>query len=141
MNVKEYFADKKYGFYVLLSSMLLSLITMIVYAASFGRTRYMSWAAFAVLLVGIVLAAVLIVFKFQRFAPALMFVVTLVALMLFIYYIYFFVSSVMTGIQFSGFPPEFFATVIFFALSLVTSIVSIFTPLTDKKDKKEEANG
>ncbi len=136
MNVREYFAEKKYGFYVLLSSMLLSLITMIVYAASYGQTRYMSWAAFAILLVGIVLAAVLIVFRLYRFAPAVMLVTTLISLLLFIYYIYFFISSVLTGIQFSGFPPEFWASVIFFALSLVVSIVSVFTPLVDKKEEK-----
>lgn len=136
MNVKEYFTDKKYGFYILLSSMLLSLITMIVYAASYGQTRYMSWAAFVVLLVGIILAAALIVLKLYRFAPAVMLVTTLISLLLFIYYIYFFISSVLTGIQFSGFPPEFWASVVFFALSLVVSIVSVFTPLTDKKEER-----
>ncbi len=135
--LKEYFSDKKYGFYVTLACMLLSVITSVVYVSIYSSTRFMSWAAFAFILVGVVLTAGLIAFKQYRFAPALMLATNFVGLLFYVYYIYFFVSSVMVGIQFSGFPPEFIINVIFFVLMLVASVVCVFMPQADEKQEKE----
>ena len=42
------------------------------------------------------------------------------------YDIYFYISSVATGIQFSGFPLEFFVNAVLYGLSLVLSIACVF---------------
>lgn len=134
MSVKEYLKDKRYGFYFVLVTMLLSLITMIVYAVGYSKTRYMSWGAFAIILIGVVLVAILLALKLYSLAPAVLLTTNFVALLMFVYYIYFFISSVMTGIQFSGFPPEFIATTTFFVLMLVASIITVFVPIAKKTE-------
>lgn len=133
--MKEYFSDKKYGFFVTLGAMLLSLITAVVYVSIYGKTRFMSWAAFAIILVGVVGAAALIVFKLYRYAPALLLVANFVGLLLYAYYIYFFISSVAVGIQFSGFPPSFFANIVFFALTLTASVACTFMAQVKREEK------
>ena len=117
--------------------MLLSVITSVVYVSIYSSTRFMSWAAFAFILVGVVLTAGLIAFKLYRYAPALMLVTNFLGLLFFVYYIYFFVSSVAVGIQFSGFPPEFFVNIVFFVLMLVASVACVFMPQTEEKQAKE----
>lgn len=131
--MKEYFADKKPGFYVTLAAALISIITLIVYAVGYGSSRYMSWAAFWFILIGIVVAAALVALRLYRFAPAALFAANTLALCFFIYYIYYFVSSVVYGIQFSSFPPEFVSSVVMFVLAIVSSIVAIFMKQTDGK--------
>lgn len=133
IDMKEYFADKKTGFYVTLAAALISIITLIVYAVGYGRTRYMSWEAFWIVLIGIVVAAALVALKLYRFAPAVLFGANTLALCFFAYHIYFFVSSVVYGIQFSAFPPEFIASVVMFVLAIISSIVAIFMKQTDGK--------
>lgn len=135
--LKEYFSDKKYGFYVVLGTMLMSIITMIVYVAGYSKTRYMSWVAFALLIIACVITAALLVFKMYKLAPAALLACNFLSLLCFIYYIYFFVSSVMTGIQFSAFPPEFMATVIFYGITLVSSVACVFMPMVKDKEESE----
>ena len=48
------------------------------------------------------------------------------SLLFYVYYIYFYISSVVTGIQFSGFPLEFYVNVVLYAASLVLSIACVF---------------
>ena len=128
-----YFSDKKYGFFVTLCLTLLAIVTAIVYATTYGDTRYMAWPAFFILLIGAAVAIALIVFKQYRFAPSVLLCAVFVALLLFIYHIYFFISSVLVGIQYSAFPPEFIANVVLLAVSLVISVVNIFLPQAEEK--------
>ncbi len=125
-KIKEFFSDKGTGFYVTLAGVLLSLVTAIVYAVSYGSTRFMNWAGFVFLLAGAILAIVLIVIKQVNWAPAAVALGSFLGLLFFIYGIYFYVSVVMVGIQANAFDPSFFACVILFALSLVAGIVSVF---------------
>lgn len=130
--MKEMFQNKPKGFYALLGCMALSLVTVIVYASIYASTRYISWTGFWTMLAGIVVSAVLVVCKLQRFAPSVLLVTNFVALLYHVYYIYFFISSVVTGIQFSGFPPEFFVNFVLFGLTLVMSIACVFLPVEEE---------
>ena len=131
--IKQFLKDKAYGFYATMITFVLSILTAIVYGVGFGSTVYMSWAAFALLFVGIVVAVIFIAIKQMHIATELLLVANLLSFLLFVYNIYFFVSSVLTGIQFSGFPPQFFAVVIFYGLTLVASVACVFMPMAKKE--------
>ena len=134
--MKGFFADKKAGFYVTLIAALISIVTLIVYVVGYGQTRYMSWEAFWCILIGVAAAGASVGLGIYRFAPAVLFAANTLAVCFFIYHIYFFVSSVVYGIQFSAFPPEFILSVVMFLLSVVSSIVAIFMKQTDGKGGK-----
>lgn len=124
--MKNFVANKPLGFRVTLFTMALSLVTALVYLAIYSSSRYMSWQAFGIMVVGVVLSAVLIALKQERFAPSALLVCDFLSLLFYVYYIYFYISSVVTGIQFSGFPLEFFVNIVFYAASLVLSIACVF---------------
>ncbi len=126
--MKDLLANKKYGFFVTLALMLLSVVTMIVYASIYGGTRFMSWAGFWVVLAGVVVAAALILVKQERWVPALLLATNFIGFLLYVYYIYFHVSVILVGIQSAGFPPEFFVNVVFFVITLVVSVANIYLP-------------
>ena len=130
--MKKRFQNKAPGFKVLLGAIAASAVTSAVYAAIYASTRFMSWAAFAFLLGGAAAGLCLVLFGLERFAPAALLVTSLVALMLHVYYIYFFISSVVTGIQFSGFPLDFYVNFVLYGITLVLSIVSVFMPVEEK---------
>lgn len=133
MNIKEYFSNKKYGFYVTLAAILLTVVTLIIYASVYGSTVFMAPATIAFLAIGIVGSIVLIVFKLYRFAPAVLLGASVLGLCFSIYYLYNYIASAVYGIQFAGFPPEFFANIVFFVLTIVVSIAANFMP-QEKKD-------
>ena len=62
----EVLKGKGKGFYVMLAAIVMALVTAIAYAIIYSPTRYMSWEAFAFLLVGAALAIILFVIK-KRF--------------------------------------------------------------------------
>lgn len=126
--MKDLLANKKYGFFVTLALMLLSVVTMIVYASIYGGTRFMSWAGFWVVLAGVVVAAALILAKQERWVPALLLSTNFIGFLLYVYYIYFHVSVILVGIQSAGFPPEFFVNVVFFVVTLAVSVANIYLP-------------
>lgn len=128
IDVKEYVKDKSVGFYFTAGIALLSLVIAIVYACSYAGTDNISWAAFALLLAGIVGTAALVALKQYQWAPIAQAVLNFVALLLFIYGIYYYVSVVMTGIDATGFEPAFWANTILFAIVFVLSVVNVFLP-------------
>ncbi len=130
--MKELMKNKAVGFRATLACMVLSLITAAVYTGIYSSTRFMSWAAVGIIVAGVVLTAVLILAKQFRFAPSLLMAADFLAFLFYVYYIYFFVSSVATGIQFSGFPPEFFVNIAFFVVTIVLSVVCVFLPQTEE---------
>ncbi|MBQ4382665.1 MAG: hypothetical protein II794_08020 [Oscillospiraceae bacterium] len=131
--MKDLFAGKKLGFYVTLALAVLAVITAFVYLGMYNGTNYMSRQAFFLLLAGAVLAVVLAFLGQGKFSPAVLFGAAVLALMFFVYYIYFFVSSVLTGIQYTVFPVEFVTCVVLFGLLLVGSIVNVFLPQVEEK--------
>lgn len=130
--MKDIFRNKARGFYVTLACMALALITAIVYASTYTTSRYMSWPAFGIMLAGVALAAGMILLKLERFVPSALLVTNFLSLLLFVYYIYFYISSVVTGIQFSGFSLEFFVNIILYIATLAVSVVCVFLPQTNE---------
>lgn len=124
--MKNIMANKPLGFRVTLVAAALSLVTALVYLAIYSSSRYMSWQAFGVMIAGVVLTVVLIALKQERFAPSMLLVCDFLSLLFYVYYIYFYISSVVTGIQFSGFPLEFYVNVVLYVASLVLSIACVF---------------
>ena len=124
--MKNFLANKPLGFRVTLVATALSLVTALAYLAIYSSSRYMSWQAFGIMIAGVVLTVALIALKQERFAPSALLVGDFISLLFYGYYIYFYVSSVVTGIQFSGFPLEFFVNIVLYAASLVLSIACVF---------------
>ena len=131
--MKTILANKPAGFRVTLAATALSLVTALVYLALYSASRYMSWQAFGIMAAGVVLTAALIAIKQERFAPSALLLGDFLALLFFVYYIYFYISSVVTGIQFSGFSAEFYVTMALFVLSLALSIASVFMRQTEEE--------
>lgn len=131
--MKTILANKPAGFRVTLAATALSLVTALVYLALYSASRYMSWQAFGIMVAGVVLTAALIALKQERFAPSALLLGDFLALLFFVYYIYFYISSVVTGIQFSGFSAEFYVTMALFVLSLALSIASVFMRQTEEE--------
>lgn len=126
--MKEFFQNKRFGSYVTLSIAALLIITAIVYASCYANTAFISWASFIVLLVGAALTLLAYVLKLDRFAPAIALAGSMLALCFYIYGIYYFISSLIYGIQFSGIPPQLVATMVLFIGTLVLSIANVFFP-------------
>lgn len=124
--MNNFMANKPLGFRVTLVTMALSVVTALVYMAIYSSSRYMSWQTFGIMVAGVVVAAALIGLKHVRFAPSALLLGDFLSLLFYVYYIYFYISSVATGIQFSGFPLEFFVNAALYGLSLVLSIVCVF---------------
>lgn len=106
----------------------LSVITAAVYAIIYASTRFMSWEAFWFLLGGAVAVIPLLLLKKPRFAPTVLLATGFIGCMFYVYDIYFFVSSVVVGIQFSGFPPTFFVNIVFFVATIIADITAVFLP-------------
>lgn len=126
--LKWMFSNRNHGFYVTLVAIIISLICSIVYATEYHTTpRFMSWSAFAVILVGSIISLFLLLFHFGEIASAVVALADLIGLMLFVYVIYNYVAVVMAGIDLSSFEARFIICCVLMGLSLVISIASIFT--------------
>lgn len=112
---------------------VLSAITAAVYAIIYSSTRFMSWEAFWFLIGGAAVSLCLLLLKQSRFVPTILLATGFVGCMFYVYDIYFFVSSVVVGIQFSGFPPTFFVNIVFYVLTIAADIVAVFLPNTAKE--------
>lgn len=133
MNIKEYLSDKKYGFYVVLATMVLSLITALVYTIGFSQIGFLSWQAIVSLFAGLVIAAGLLVLKQYSFVPGVLFASIVFAFIMVLYYVYdFIISSVFWG-NFAV-PGQIIAAAVFFVLSIVASIVGVFAPIVNKEN-------
>ncbi|MCR5546420.1 MAG: hypothetical protein K6F30_08100 [Lachnospiraceae bacterium] len=126
--MKKLFQDKTKGYLFTVAAMVFAVVTGIVYTVIYSSTKYYSREGIAIICCGVILSCVLLAFKLQRFAPAVMLVSSFIALLFHVYYIYFYISSVVTGIQFSGFPASFFVNFVLFGITLILSIISVFLP-------------
>ena len=133
------FKDRAYGFYITLLAIVLSLITAIVYVANYKNdVSFMSWLAFAMLLVGAIVGLVCAFFRIPELGQAVLGVTSLVALLFFVKFLYGYVAVVAVGIDVDGLEPRFIICSILFVLTLIASIVSIFAKQTIEQ-KEEEA--
>lgn len=135
----EFLKDKSVGFWFSAALVLLSLVTAVVYAASYAGTDNINWVAFALLLAAAVGAAVLIILKQYKYVPYLQAILIFLSLLFFIYGIYYYVSVVMVGIDLDHFEPQFFACTILFLISFGVGVANVFLKQTkDLSQAKEE---
>ena len=133
MKIKEYLSDKSYGFYVVAATILLMLITTLVYAIGFSQIGFMSWQAIVSLIVGALAAVGLLVLKQYKFVPAVLFASIIFAFIMVLYYVYDFIIS---GVSWGNFemPVQIILAAVFFVLTVVASFVSVFVPIVKKKE-------
>ena len=135
--VKNFFKRKSYGFYVSLAVIVMTIITMSVYSASYGMIdRYMSWAAIGVMVAGMVVGLALSVLNLGEWGAAVMAICNFVGLSQYITKIYNYVAVVMVGIDVNTFSSQFIACTVCFAILIVISIANIFFKQEKKKEVK-----
>lgn len=143
MKIKNYLKTRSVGFWFSVAVILLSVITAAVYAASYAGTDNISWAAFALLLVGAAAGVVLIALKQGKFAPYVLALMAFAAFLCFVEGIYFYVSVVMVGIDIQdGFSAEFIVCALLFVLTFGLGVADIFLSQTkpEKTQTAEEVN-
>ena len=133
MKIKEYLSDKSYGFYVVAGTILLMLITTLVYAIGFSQMGFMSWQAILSLIVGAIAGAALLVLKQYKFVPAVLFASILFAFIMVLYYVYDFIISSVSWGNFAV-PVQLILAAVFFGITVVASFVCVFVPIVKKKE-------
>ena len=126
MNIKELFKNKPVGFYVTLGTIGLALITAVAYLLCYNNTDNFNVWAFIVLLVSVVASVILVLLKQYKIAPYALGFLNFVALLFYVYGIYYYVSVVLVGIDLDHFEPQFFVSTILFVVLLGASVTSIF---------------
>ena len=125
-KIKEFFKSRGIGFYVFVLACVLSIIAICVYAGGFGGTKYMSWFSVIVVPIGIVVAALFMVFKFNNLAPAAALLATFVSLLFFVTGIYEYVVTSVYAASVISFKPEFTGAIFLYIFALIAGIISIF---------------
>lgn len=127
--VKQFFSDKRYGFYVTIVSMVMSIVAAIVYVMSYhAYVNFMSWTAFVMFLVGVVLSVILLVLRRYTFATLILFAGDLLGLLFYVRHIYSYVQVVVAGVDIASFSSNFILSTVFISIAFVLSIVSVFLP-------------
>lgn len=138
MNLQKITEGKKPGFWVTVGLIVLSIITAITYIACFSNTDEMNYFAFAFLLVGAVAGIGLIAFKKYTLASYVVAGSIFIALLFYIYAVYYYVSVVMVGIDLDHFSTEFIICTILFLVAFVGGLVDVFMGQTKEKAIEEE---
>lgn len=131
---KAFFKNKSFGFYVTLALIFATVVGSITYSVLYSGSRYMSWSATAVMLVGAAFSLALAFTKKAKWSCAVLALADFIALLLYVYGIYFYVSIVMVGIQASAFNWQFQLCTGIFAVLLAANLVNVFL----KQVKEEE---
>ena len=133
--MKKLFENKAYGYYFTLLLSVLSVVTAATYMAMYNGSRYMSMPAAIFPIVG-ALAAILLGFVRGggKCANAILALCDFVALLFYIYGIYFYVSIVLVGIQASSFNSQFVVCTTLFVGLLIANLINVF--LKQEKEAK-----
>ena len=133
--MKKLLENKAYGYYVTLALSVLSVVVAVVYAVLYSGSRYMSLPAVILPIVGAVAAVALgFVRGGGKWANAVLALCDFVALLFYIYGIYFYVSVVLVGIQASSFNSQFVICTVLFVGLLIANLVNVF--LKQEKEAK-----
>ena len=125
--MKKLLENKSYGYYVTLVLSVLSVVIAVVYAVMYNGSRYMSVPAAILPIVGAVAAVGLgFVPGGAKAANAVLALCDFVALLFYIYGIYFYVSVVLVGIQASSFNGQFVTCTGAFVGLLIANLVNVF---------------
>lgn len=134
--LKDFLANKKPGWYVSVASLLLGLITVIVYTARGGNYLSPVSSAAVVLLVFAVLtnAAVLVMdFKVAAFIPMILYACTVAV---FLNTEMLFITNVIFGVDGNYFDGAFFTFLVTGVLAMVTSAVAFAMGLSKSNKLK-----
>ncbi len=112
---------------------ILLIVTAIVYPFCYFGTDSMSWVSFALLVAAIVVRIVMKRKGLQLFIPVVVGVLTFLALLFYIYGIYWYVSVVLVGIDLDSFDLPFIVCTTLYSILFVLSIASIFAPCKVKE--------
>lgn len=133
--MKKLLGNKSYGYYITLALSVLSVVTAVVYLVMYNGSRYMSAPAAVLPIVGAVAAVGLgFVHGGGKAANAVLALCDFVALLFYIYGIYFYVSVVMVGIQASSFNSQFVICTVLFVVLLIANLINVF--LKQEKEAK-----
>ena len=133
--MKKLLGNKSYGYYITLALSVLSVVTAVVYLVMYNGSRYMSAPAAILPILGAVAAVGLgFVRGGGKAANAVLALCDFVALLFYIYGIYFYVSDVMVGIQASSFNSQFVICTVLFAVLLIANLINVF--LKQEKEAK-----
>lgn len=137
-KIKTFLSTKSFGFYVLVASIVLSIVAGVVYAVCYhAYVNYMSWPGFWMFLVGAILGCGFLVFKLDEFAAGANAAGTFAGLCLFIRHIYMYVQNITGGLDVASVSNNFISSVIFIGLAFVVSVVAIFLPKKKAATKEE----
>lgn len=134
--LKDFLANKRPGWYVSVASLLLGLITVIVYTARGGNYLSPVSSAAVVLLVFAVLtnAAVLVMdFKVAAFIPMILYACTVAV---FLNTEMLFITNVIFGVDGNHFDGAFFTFLVTGVLAMVTSAVAFAMGLSKSNKLK-----
>lgn len=102
-KVRKFFNVNGYGAYVLIANIIIILITLILYPCFYDGNKsiwdLMSWSAFYVLLVGLVIGVALLFLFKGKFSSLVLMPTTLVAFGLFVLKTYQYISAALVGID------------------------------------------
>ena len=133
--MKKLLGNKSYGYYITLALSVLSVVTAVVYLVMYNGSRYMSAPAAILPILGAVAAVGLgFVRGGGKAANAVLALCDFVALLFYIYGIYFYVSVVMVGIQASSFNSQFVICTVLFVVLLIANLINVF--LKQEKEAK-----
>ena len=138
-KIKQYFSNKSVGFYVSLLTGVVALLTAIIYASVYANYRsnnnepVMSWVAFVLLLLCLALPLIASFVKLERFAPYGVFACGLLALVFYVYRIYYHASVLFAGIELQNNKSSFFLITVLMVVTFVLTIVSFFLPQNKKE--------
>lgn len=137
-KLKEYFSTKRHGFYLVLSTIVLAIVTIIIFFVGVGE-GYLSWVSFGCLLALVLGDLILLALKKDNFVPALNTICSGLAIAFFINACYSYVATVMTGIDIESFSMPWILTTVFSVLLFVISIITVFAPLGNNTNTSNEA--
>ena len=136
MDFKGLFKNKPIGFYVTLGTIGFALITAVAYLLCYNNTDNFNIWSFIVLLVSVVAGVILVGLKQYKVVPYAVSLLNFVALLFYVYGIYYYVSVVLVGIDLDHFEPQFFVSTIAFVLLICGSMASLF--MKQEKEAEEE---
>lgn len=136
MKIKQTLAEKCPGFYVMLAAAILAIVTAIAYAVSYSTlTQYLSWSAVVLLIGGAIVAVVLAFTNLDELGTGILALCSLIAMLMYVKLIYYYVSVVIVGIDVQSFDMAFITSAVLFVLTFVVSVVAIFVPKTKEQEE------
>ncbi len=136
-DIKSYLKDKSIGFYASLSLLVLFFVTAIVYPICYAGTVHISWVSFGLLLAALAVGCVLMYKGWYLYVPVALGILGFLALLFYIYGIYYYVSIVLVGIDLTSVDFPFILCTVLYSLIFVVSIVNIFLPHSAKEARND----